>query len=681
MEKRNEIESTDFNQSIFYWKCQLEDCSPVLNFPYDYPKIKNSTGCREKEPISFSSELSSQLRQISINEGVSKFSALLTTFGILMHKYSGDQDLNIVISVENQSPSSMQSTAGGIDNMVVIRFRFDEFISFRNLLKTTNECILEANTHQDLSYGKIVEIGNPERNGNTDTVFTVAFSCDDYSTVSQSSKDVKSNIVSFHEGAEAFNINCAMHDIGDRIDGEIEYNSDLLNRSTIIRLRENYISLVANLVSDYERSIASIPLISEEERIRVLGFNDTSTPYPGEKTIAQLFEEQVEMHSNKIAVVYKQDYLTYDQLNRRSNQLARKLKGLGIERNSAVGLLVDKSLDLIVGILGILKAGGAYLPIDTEYPAERINFMIRDSDCKVLLTQNKYLGLPFPDVEKIFLDSSESYLPDENNMETEVTSDDLAYILYTSGTTGKPKGSMIRHKSVVRLIRNTNYIDLTSEDRILLTGAIVFDAATFEIWGAILNGGSLYIPDKEEVLDPSLLADLLSKHQITTLLLTSALFAQIAEFRTDIFRKVKYLLVGGDVLPPQHINKVRRDNPELIVINGYGPTENATFTTCYHIESDFDVSIPIGKPISNTTVYIFDSYLNLQPVGVIGEIFTGGEGLSVGYLNNDELSKASFIEHPFLPGEKLYRTGDYGRWLADGNIEFHGRIDNQIKIR
>jgi len=284
-------------------------------------------------------------------------------------------------------------------------------------------------------------------------------------------------------------------------------------------------------------------------------------------------------------------------------------------------------------------------------------------------------------VKKINLDSPTSYLRDDNNIVNEVSSDDLAYIMYTSGTTGKPKGSMIRQKSVVRLIRNTNYIKLVSEDRLVLTGAIVFDATTFEIWGSLLNGGSLYIPDKEDILDPKLLGNFLFQNEITTLWLTSALFTQIAEYRTDIFNRLKYLLVGGDVLSAPHINKVRRDNPRLKVINGYGPTENTTFTACYHIERDFDHNIPIGKPVSNTTVYIFDKCLNLQPVGVIGELYVGGDGLSKGYLNRDDLNSKKFIDNPYKTGERLYRTGDFGRWLEDGNIEFHGRVDNQVKIR
>ena len=675
------IKSAEHKQSIDYWQSQLEGCSCVLNFPYDFPRIKVTTGYGDREYIGFSSELSSELRQLSKQEGVSLFSVMLTTYGILMHKYSGDHDINIGTPVANRSHSSMESIIGMFVNTVVIRLKFDRDISFRSLIKTTYEVILEAIAHHDLSFDKLVEIVNPERIANINPVFQIAFAWDDNLNVPLRLNGIKSDKVFMHGGVSPFDITCSMLDNGEIIEGEIEYNIDLIKQDTIISLRDNYVNLVSNLVSEYETPIASVPLISEEEKKRVLDFTNTSAPYPGDTTIARLFEEQVEKNSDKMAVVYKQDSLTYDQLNRKSNRLARRLQEEGIEKNKVVGLLADKSIDLIVGILGILKAGGAYLPLDIEYPVERINFMLHDSNCQVILTQNKYTELAVGDVKTICLDSPASYHADDNNIVNEVTSRDLAYIMYTSGTTGKPKGSMIRQKSVIRLVRNTNYIELTPEDRILLTGAIVFDASTFEIWGSLLNGGSLYIPEKEELLDPKQLGNSLFKNGITTLWLTSALFTHISEYRTDIFRRLKYLLVGGDVLSPPHINKVRKDNPQLIVINGYGPTENTTFTTCYHIESDFDHNIPIGKPISNTTVYVFDKYLNHQPVGVIGELYIGGEGLSNGYLNRDKLNKVKFIDHPYLPGERLYRTGDYGRWLADGNIEFQGRIDNQIKVR
>jgi tyrocidine synthetase-3 len=336
---------------------------------------------------------------------------------------------------------------------------------------------------------------------------------------------------------------------------------------------------------------------------------------------------------------------------------------------------------MIIGILGILKAGGGYVPIDPEYPEHRIDFMIKDSGCKVLLVQDKSMGIPVEGVLKLNLDSAETYKKERSNLENINNSTDLAYIMYTSGTTGTPKGSMIMQKSVARLVRNTNYLNITPDDRILLTGAIVFDATTFEIWGALLNGGTLYIVEKETILNPKALGEELLKNEISILWLTSALFTQIAETHTKIFGRLKYLLTGGDVLSAPHINKVRRDNPDLKVINGYGPTENTTFSTTYLIEKDFDHNIPIGKSISNSTAYIFDKNMNYQPIGVLGELYVGGDGLSMGYLNREDLNKKSFVDHPYINGEKLYKTGDYARWLPDGNIEFHGRIDNQLKIR
>ena len=410
-------------------------------------------------------------------------------------------------------------------------------------------------------------------------------------------------------------------------------------------------------------------------------FNQTPTYYPKEKTLIQLFEEQVNLHPDKKALVFKEQFYSYRQLNELSNSLGRNLRHYGVISNTPVGILADKSLELIVGILGILKAGGCYVPIDPDYPQERINYMISDSGVKTILTQEKYMKMPLDGITKIDLNSKSSYNKDKSNPGKIQDSSSLAYIMYTSGTTGKPKGSAIYHYSVTRLVRNTNYIEITPSDSILLTGAIVFDASTFEIWGALLNGGTLHIVEKEIILDANALGRELIQNNITILWLTSPLFTQIAEKRTDIFAKLKYLLVGGDILSPPHINKVRKNNPGLKVINGYGPTENTTFSTTYLIEKDFETNIPVGKPISNSTAYILDKHLNYQPIGVIGELCVGGDGLSKGYVNRDDLTNKSFVNHPQIPGQRIYKTGDYARWLPDGNIELHGRADNQFKIR
>ena len=354
---------------------------------------------------------------------------------------------------------------------------------------------------------------------------------------------------------------------------------------------------------------------------------------------------------------------------------------MGVTANVPVALLADKSLDLIVGVIGILKAGGGYTPVDSEYPLQRISFILNDSGCKILVTQDKFMDMDLDGITKLNLNDQDIYTGELSNPIRINKSTDLAYILYTSGTTGIPKGTPIPQQGVVRLVRNTNYINFTPEDRVLQAGAIVFDASTFEIWGALLNGGTLYVVDRETLLNTKILGDVMLKNDISITLLTSSLFTQIAESHTNIFYKVKNLLVGGDVLSVPHINKVRKDNPQLTVINAYGPTENSCISTAYRVDRDFDSNIPIGRPISNSPAYIFDKNLNYQPIGIIGELYVGGDGLSKGYLNREDLNKECFIDNPHSPGERLYKTGDRARWLPDGNIEFHGRIDNQLKIR
>jgi len=549
------------------------------------------------------------------------------------------------------------------------------------LIKRTNEGAMNAIAHQDLPFEKVVEIVKPDRASNTNPLFQVALAWQNNLNVPINLEGIICETIPAEERSSIFDIIIYLWEDGELIEGGIEYSGDLLKRETMIRFRDNLLDTINKLIENPDSAIESLPLITNEEKLLIDSFNETQTNYPKEKTIVQLFEEQVNLFPKKNALVFQENYLTYCELNEKANQLARTLKASGVKENIPVGILADKSLEMVIGILAILKAGGGYVPIDPEYPEHRIDHIINDSGCKILLLQNKYIKLKVEGVDIIDLDASDPYKHERTNIGQINSSSDLAYIMYTSGTTGKPKGTVICQKSIIRLIRNTNFIELTSEDRLLLTGAIVFDASTFEIWGMLLNGGTLFIVEKDLILDPEALGNELINNGITVLWLTSALFTQIAEQRTDIFSNLKYLLVGGDVLSAPHINKVRNENPNLKVINGYGPTENTTFSTTYLIEKDFESNIPIGKPISNSTAHVFDKYLNYQPIGVIGELYVGGDGLSTGYLNREDLNRTSFIDNPHHPGERLYKTGDLARWLPDGNIEFHGRIDNQLKIR
>ncbi|MBN2524267.1 MAG: amino acid adenylation domain-containing protein [Bacteroidales bacterium] len=672
--QKNENELKDF------WKKQLKDVSPLLNFPYDRPRTGPPTGHGSKVYLQVPEEDAMKLRKYGKSENSTLFMTMLSIFSMLIQRYSGESDFCIGTPVSNRPNSKLEKIFGMFVNTIVLRQQFDGIKTFKDLVNFTKKTVLDAIAHQDLPFEKIVESLQPERSLMYNPIFQIAFAWQNNAGSSIEFENATGKRVAMTDGISPFDITVYMWQNGDIIEAEIEYNISLLNRKTILQFKENFLRLIRNITDNFEAPIAEISLVTDEN-IKVLkDFSGHTGAYPRDVSIVQLFKEQVNLRPDEIAVQYKNRNLTYSELDKKSDQLAAQLSKMGVHPEDAIGLFCSKSLDLIVAMLSILKVSGAYLPLDPDYPVERINYMIRDAKCRIILTQKHLQNNPVECHKVLLIDDPDVYKTDASILSVSISATSLAYIMYTSGTTGKPKGSMIEHRSVIRLVRNTNYIELTEKDKILLTGAIGFDATTFEIWGALLNGGKLYIVDKEVILTPSKLGQELKENKITTLWLTSSLFTQIAEINSGIFKGLRSLLVGGDILSVEHINKVRHENPGLTVINGYGPTENTTFSTCHRIDKEYDGSIPIGKPISNSTAYIFDKYMNYCPVGIIGELYVGGDGLSRAYLNDKNLNKEKFIEHPYNPGERLFRTGDRARWLDDGAIEFHGRIDSQLKI-
>jgi amino acid adenylation domain-containing protein len=414
-------------------------------------------------------------------------------------------------------------------------------------------------------------------------------------------------------------------------------------------------------------------------------FNNTQTDYPKDKTIHRLFEEQAERTPGKTAVVFGDRRMTYKELNEKSNQLARYLRKKGVKPDELVGIFAERSLELIVGILGILKAGGAYVPFDTNYPEERLKFMLEDTNVSLILTQGKLAKkLSQLGAKLVCLDSDWKDICNEsrNNLVNNTAPGNRAYINYTSGSTGKPKGVEVVHKGVVRLVLGNDYIKFGQEHTFLHMAPISFDASTFEIWGALLNGSTCVIYPKDKP-EPDKIEKIIKKNQIDTLWLTGALFNLIIDENPKYLSGISQLIIGGEVLSVPHVEKALEFLPGVLIVNGYGPTESTTFSCCYQIPriSNYGKSIPIGKPIGNTQGYILNHQLKPVPIGIEGEIFIGGDGLARGYLNRSELTKEKFISNPFREGERIYKTGDLGRWLPDGNIEFLGRYDHQIKIR
>ncbi|HUV00820.1 MAG TPA: amino acid adenylation domain-containing protein, partial [Bacteroidales bacterium] len=670
-------------ESVSFWEENLRGCSPVLNFPHDYPRSEQSTGRGGLESVTLSRKLSDDLRRISKEEDTSLFATLMSVFGLLMKKYSGEDDINIGLPVAYRPYTGLEKIFGMFVNTVVVRMRYEKEVTFRELIKKTDDATMDAISHQDITFEDVVEIIKPERVSGANPLFQVAFVWQNnlYVPVPVKLDGVRSEVIKGDQRTATFDLSIAMWENGDIIEGEIEYNIDIIKPETIKRLKEHFLLLINNLTANINMPVNSVPMISDEEIKMISEINNTSTDYPRDKTMVELFEGIVTMFPDKIAIAFKGESYTYRQLNKKSNQLARILRESGVGKNTPVGLFTDKSLEMIVGMLAILKAGGCYAPVDPEYPLQRINFIVKDSGIKAVLVQGKYMGIEIEGVQKLNLNSQDSYNRDNSNLQIINDPEDLAYIIYTSGTTGVPKGTPILHRCVLRTLFNTNLINITTDDRFLQQAPIVFDMSTLEIWGPLLHGGSLYIIDKETLLNPDALGDELLKNEITVIIITPAIFTKLFESQPDIFKKIRYIAFGGDVMPVAHINRLRKVNPDLIIINGYGPTENTCASLVYSVKKDFDQSIPIGRPNSNSTAYIFDKYLNYQPIGVIGELYVGGDGLSPGYLNREDLNKICFIENPHNPGERLYKTGDLVRWLPDWNIEFLGRADNQLKIR
>ena len=468
---------------------------------------------------------------------------------------------------------------------------------------------------------------------------------------------------------------------------QFNYDSTFFNEDDLGLLSKRLIYIIKQFSNMLDESIADINILPEEEGLLLKSFNNTQTSYPKNKTIIDVFKELVIHSPNAIALIFEGEELSYKLLDERSNKLAYYLATVGVKDGMLVPVCINRSTELLVAILGILKVGAAYVPIDPEYPQERIDYILADTSAKIIVTNNKTKqllkykeGTDFVVIDDLNTSSNEGDLA---TYKISITSQSLAYIIYTSGSTGKPKGAMVEHGNVVSLVKEVNYVNLSQQDVILATGSPSFDATTFEYWGALLNGGKLIICSEKTLLDNKLLKKEINDYKVTKMWFTSSWFNQLVESDIDIFKNLHTILVGGEKLSENHIFQLRNLYPAINIINGYGPTENTTFSLTYHIkETVFSGIIPIGKPLSNRTAYIVNKYAELMPIGVAGEILLGGAGVAKGYLNKPELTNEKFVVNNFdTNGTNLYRSGDLGMWMPNGMIQYIRRIDNQVKIR
>ncbi|MBW4629689.1 MAG: amino acid adenylation domain-containing protein [Brasilonema octagenarum HA4186-MV1] len=684
-------------KQLDYWKQQLAGAPPLLELPTDYPRPAVQTFSGATKKFQLPEHLTFELVTLSQKSGVTLFMTLLAAFAVLLHRYSGVDDICIGSPFANRNRREIDPLIGCFVNTLVLRTQIEDNPSFSQFLQQVRSVVWDAHAQQDVPFEQVVEALQPERSLGYNPLFQVMFVLENFSLDTLELPGISLTPEMVERGTSQCDLSLSIWQTQEGLIGSWEYNSDLFEADTIARMTGHFQTLLETIVSDPNHRVGKLPLLTESERHQLLvEWNNTQVDYPQDKCIHQLFEEQVERTPNAVAVVFDNQQLTYQQLNTQANQLAHYLRSLGVKADVLVGICVERSVEMIVGILGILKAGGAYVPLDPEYPQERLSFMLEDTQLSVILSQEKLVSkLGDREARQLFADCKASVIcldsnwdiinqQTQHNPTTSIKPDSLAYVMYTSGSTGQPKGVSIIHRGVVRLVKQTDYISISTQDVIAQASNYAFDAATFEIWGALLNGARLVGASKELAISPKDFAAFIKAQTISVLFLTTALFNQIAQEVPSAFNSLRHLLFGGEAVDPKWVKEVLDNGAPQRLLHVYGPTENTTFTSWYLVQDvpEDATTIAIGRPIANTQVYILDK--NLQPVtvGVPGELHIGGAGLAQGYFNRPETTAEKFIEiELFNKVERLYKTGDLVRYLPDGNIEYVGRIDNQVKIR
>jgi len=707
--QRDWLKDGRLDEHLHFWKEQLSGNPAATELPADRPRRAGSDSPGAGEWRIMDKELAVAIKALAQRENATLFMVLLAAFKVLLFRYTGEKDLVIGTPMAGRTRLETENLIGFFINTLPLRTRPDGGMGFTEFLAQVRDLALNVFSHQDLPFEKLVEALHPERSLNHTPFVRNIFFVQSVTGTPLNLPRLKTEFLNSGNGMAKFDLTLQVFDTPNGLIAGTEYNARLFEAETIARLLEHFENLLQGIVRQPAQRLSELPLLSEAEKCKVLvEWNDTRTDYPRSRCIHELFEEQARERHDGISVVFGEDSLTYGELNRQANQTAHHLRRAGVEAGGMVAICVERSLEMIVGLLGILKAGAAYAAIDASAPPQRLRQLLGALRPAALLTQRRSAESLSAVVREfdsstsapkvICLDSERRDIAAESdeNLCCEIGPEELAYVSFTSGSTGQPKGVCVPHRAVARLVRNTNYANFSAEEVFLHLAPLPFDASTFEIWGPLLNGGRVivgpaHIPSLAE------LAEIIRKYGVTTAWFTTGLFNQIVDGDVTVLNPLRQILTGGDVLSPAHVKKALAALEGVRLINGYGPTENTTFTTCYSLPPDFsgENAIPIGRPISNTTCYILDEHLQPVPIGVPGELYTGGDGLAAGYLNAPELTAEKFIPNPFdqavrtvpldstLPSgaSRLYRTGDLARYRADGTIEFLGRKDRQVKVR
>ncbi|MCX7708612.1 MAG: amino acid adenylation domain-containing protein [Clostridia bacterium] len=686
--QNNLLKSETIKKQEEYWLNIFKKEIPVLNMPTDYlrPTVQSTAGA--KLAFSTGTELTGKLNDLAAKTQTTPYMILLAAYNVLLSKYSGQEDIVVGSPVAGRSHADLDHIVGMFVNTLAVRNFPEPKKSFLEFLNEVRLNSIQAFENQDYQFEELVEKLNIKRDIGRNPVFDTMFVYQNYSIPEVENQDIKISTEELESNISKFDLTLQARMAEGKLDFCFEYCTKLFKTETIKRVSEHLIQLLTRITENPEEKLCNLSMLTDQEKEQILlDFNDTTVEKLHPVCIHRLFESQVEKTPDRVALLNGDHAVTYREMNDRANQVAWLLKEKGVGRDHIVGLLVDRSVEMMVGILGVLKAGGAYLPIDPEYPKERIEYMLSDSGANILLTQKNYMGRSYCNCEMIDLQDCKLNIQRNENLNIPESIDSLAYIIYTSGSTGKPKGVMIEHGSVVNTLMYLHKeYPLLDNDVFLLKTTYTFDVSVAELFGWFFEGGKLAILNKGEEKEPQKILKAIAKYGVTHINFVPSMFSVFLGMlnKTDIevLNRLKYIFVAGEAISRETVFRFRSLIAKVKLENLYGPTEATIYATRYSLDHLSDEpNVPIGKPLQNLKAYVMDKQLNLLPIGVPGELCIAGMGLARGYLNKQDLTNEKFIMNLHGVEERIYKTGDLVRWMPDGNIEYLGRIDNQIKIR
>ena len=669
-----------------YWRERLEG-APALELASDHPRLPIPSFRGATHEFELPRDIVRKLERLSNEHGATPFMTLLAAWKALVHRYGGQTDLTVGTPVAGRHRPELEPIIGLFVNTLALRTSLAGNPTFRELLERVRDTAVGALAHQEFPFDRVVQELNPERDSSRTPIFQTLFAFQTAPLGSLACPGMSITPLSISMGTSKFDISLILEPIESGLHATLEYSTDLFERSTIERMANGFRSLVQSVLDEPHRRLSEIPILSNAERETILRtWNATRRPFPRERCIHEFVEDWARNTPDATAIVCEWESLSYAELNRRADELARRLRAGGARPERLIGLCLPRSPALIIAMLAVLKAGAGYVPIDPEYPRERIRQMSDDAEFGLLVTgshsREKLTSVHAP---VLCIDEPFVETVDESDTGTRSAAcpDDVAYVLYTSGSTGVPKGVVIPHRCVVHLVFGT-CANIGMRDVVSQISTPSFDLAAYEIWGALTQGAKLVIVSHDTALDPALLAAEIVRHGITVLCLTTSLFHLIAHEAPHAFRHLQYVVFGGEAADATRVQRVLGAHPPRYLVNGYGPTECTTFSSVFTMRGTCaDLPIPIGKPISNTRYYVLDAEGSPVPMGVHGELFIAGEGVARGYWRRPDLTAERFVPDPFsdVPGARMYRTGDIVRYRSDGNVEFVGRKDEQVKLR